>query len=311
MGRPTDLRLPNLILLGAQKSGTSTLHEMLRTHPDVEMSTPKELGVFAWRDWRDQLGRFEGQYTDRATVRGEGTPLYLHDPEGPAKFRSLGEDLRFICILRHPTDRAYSQYWHSVRAGWERLPFEEAVATEPDRIRGFEPWRRYAYVTRGYYHRYVQPYQDAFGDRLLVLGLPDLLADPRGTMRRVYEFLDLDPAPAEQARLVRANPARRPRNMALSAFSSRLRGNPVTRPAARVLNRLNVVERPYPSMDPDTRATLDAAFEGVLGWARATYGVELARADDGAAGRPRADLRVAGEDRLWFEPIAAGRGAKV
>jgi hypothetical protein len=130
----------------------------------------------------------------------------MFHPHAPARIREALPDVRLIVMLRNPVERAYSHYQHEFRKKRETLPFEEAVAREPERLQGqlermlenprynSVAHRRHAYVTRGVY---VDPLQHVMGlfprDRILVLKSEDYFKEPDATLRGVLDFLGLPP----------------------------------------------------------------------------------------------------------------------
>lgn len=182
--------LPNLLVIGAQKAGTSSLHSYLDLHPEISMSTPKELFFFNRPDWavRRDLQWYEDHFDDRARVRGETSPVYSYYPQIPGvpeRMCRVIPDARIIYMVRDPVDRMVSEYLHYAGRGGERRPLEE-VFTQ-DRL---ELTR---YVTRGRYHMQLQRYLEHFpSSRVLVLAQEDLLNDRAGTIRRAFRFLEVD-----------------------------------------------------------------------------------------------------------------------
>src|SRR5919108_5987197 len=108
--------LPNLIIIGAQKCGTSALHHYLGLHPDIFMSHEKELNFFMQRkNWDKGRAWYESMFPCNATVRGEASPGYTDYPTEPRvaeRMHSLIPDAKLIYIVRHPIERMISQYVH-------------------------------------------------------------------------------------------------------------------------------------------------------------------------------------------------------
>ena len=126
----TSRALPNLLIIGAAKCGTTSLHAYLDQHPDVFMARPgpdsrgeKEMRFF-WRDdWYERLDWYQEQFDPRARVRGEATPSYAHYPylrDVPRRIHSLVPDARFIYIVRDPIERIVA-HWVQARADGERM----------------------------------------------------------------------------------------------------------------------------------------------------------------------------------------------
>ena len=180
--------LPNLIIIGGLKCGTTSLHHYLNLHPEVAMSRPKELNFFVtelnWplgRDW------YAGHFDPSAPVRGESSPHYTNRPAFAGvsqRMRELlGESTRVIYVVRDPIDRMLSHYMHNVGGGYDERPIEEALADPQS-----------SYVTRSRYFFQLEPYLDAFGSGSIQIVSREELKNARPeTMRRAFEFCGVDP----------------------------------------------------------------------------------------------------------------------
>jgi len=185
-------RLPDFLILGEAKCGSTTLWQMLSRHAKVFFPAEKELHFFS--SYADGLGQhrlgeagltpylasFADARADQAC--GEATPNYLYDAGACARIRSVLPRARLIAILRDPVERAWSHYWHQVRRGWETLSFEEALAVEHDRISISDPnsQARYSYTARGRYVASLRRYEQAFSrEQLMVVFLEELRSDPK------------------------------------------------------------------------------------------------------------------------------------
>jgi hypothetical protein len=189
--------LPNFLILGAQKSGTSSLARWLKRHPDVFIPPQKELHFFT-KHVRDDDAYRAAFASVRQHAVGEATPDYLYDPNVPGAIqRLLGEDVRLVVVVRNPIDRAYSHYWHARRLGIVTGSFEAALADE-DRVlgrAGASGW--WSFVDRGRYVRQLERYERRFRRGQLHVELfDDLVSDSRAATERVWRFLDVDPAAA-------------------------------------------------------------------------------------------------------------------
>jgi hypothetical protein len=179
--------LPNLVVIGGLKCGTTSLHHYLNLHPQIAMSRPKELNFFvAELNW--DLGRewYASHFPPDAAVRGETSPHYTNLPRfrGVAeRMRSVLGEPRLIYMVRDPIDRMLSHYLHNVGGGYEDRPLEEALG-DPDT----------AYVARSLYAMQLEPYRREFGDGCLaIVAREELLRDRLGTLRRLFAFLGVDP----------------------------------------------------------------------------------------------------------------------
>jgi hypothetical protein len=193
--------LPTVVIAGAQKCGTSTLAVLLRRHPRVFMSKPKELHFFD-RHFKRGLDWYEQQFTPgpRHLHYGEGTPTYLYDDRARRRMTATLPDAKLVVILRNPTARAYSHYWHSTRWGHEDLDFAQALAAEKERLeRGTRRERaHYSYADRGHYIDQLLTLTGEHSRELLhVMLLEDLVSDRVKALEGLFEFLEINPGPAK------------------------------------------------------------------------------------------------------------------
>jgi hypothetical protein len=198
--------LPNFLILGAQKAGTTALYAYLRWHPQVTGPSFKEVSFFDRHYARGERWYRAHFPARRRAAVGEASPSYLLHPLAPERIARLLPDARLIALLRNPVDRAFSHYQHEVALCREPLSFEDAVAAEDERLRGevehmlrdrayfSHAWWNYTYVARGRYAEQLERWYAAFPrERLLVLFTEELAQDPGATYRRVLEFLGLEP----------------------------------------------------------------------------------------------------------------------
>lgn len=234
--------LPTFIIAGSQKCGTTSLAATLRQHRQVHVPRPKEVHFFD-----HHFARGPEWYAEQFSPRdhhlqvGEATPSYLDHPVAGQRLARTLPDARIVILLRNPVDRAYSHYWHRRRLGGEPLEtFEEAVAAEPGRRAAAQrfAYLRHAYVERGHYIDRIEQFVAWQGrDRVHVLLLEDLVAQPRPTLRELLRFLDVNPKPARRM-----------------TFGQR---NTYRSGEAREADRAS-----YPPMAPRTRAELSEQYAG-------------------------------------------------
>lgn len=179
------MALPNFLIIGAAKAGTTSLYHYLRQHPDVFMSPVKEPSFYApERDFAIQsrheyVRLFDGATTEQAI--GEASPQYLTAERAAERIADDLGDVRLIVSLRHPVDRAYSSYLGRLALGSEHMPVEEAM----------RPGTYYVETSR--YHPLLARYFARFDRRRIkVLLFDEFVADPRAVLREVCEFLDVD-----------------------------------------------------------------------------------------------------------------------
>jgi Sulfotransferase domain len=198
--------LPNFLIVGAAKSGTSSLYEYLSQHPDVYLCPVKEPCYFS--DGNPHLVRtdleyealFDGRTSEKAV--GEASASYLYDPEAPGKIKALLDGVKIIIILRNPVNRAYSQ-WSQIfyQLGYEKLSFENALEAEDDRISQGKfgetspfYYGLYRYFHAGLYHDQVKRYFDTFDrERVQVHIFEEFIKDPIRTCKEIFTFIGVDP----------------------------------------------------------------------------------------------------------------------
>ncbi len=266
-------RLPNLIIGGAQKSGTTSLHRLLASHADVYFppapAAPQEIHFFDIEaNFRKGLGWYAELFSSQ---RGEAfvaqtSPLYLYLPQVPGRIQAALPEVRLIFILRNPVDRAYSHYWHEVRYGWEWLPFEAALDGEAERIaQSFDARRHYSYVDRGRYDAQLRHFEEHFSrSQVLLLRHDDLKADQASVHRQLAEFLSIDPARflVGGETTIHHNGARMPRVPMIQRLVRPVRNR--CPKVGYLVDRLNLRSAPYPPMSVETRRQLLDVFEPEL-----------------------------------------------
>lgn len=193
--------LPTFIIVGAQKCGTSSLTAMLRSHPQIHMSRPKELHFFD-RNHQRGLEFYAGQFQPRPhhVAIGEATPVYMYDPSSRERISDLLPEVKLVVILRDPVSRAYSHFWHSKRLGFDSsATFEDALEREPERLSsGMRSDRiRFSYVARGHYLEQLEALEARHGaTKIHTMLLDDLKSDRVATLERLFSFLGVDTAQA-------------------------------------------------------------------------------------------------------------------
>lgn len=196
--------LPDALLIGAPKSGTTSLVAYLRGHPQLWVPPCKELHFFDNRwdwgiDWYQ--AQFPPRLPGREMVRLEGTPNYLQHPEIPQRVQALLPEARLLVLLREPLDRAVSWLHHQRRWGELREPVEILLRRELEELLAMSSEQRqqlghcaYNALSGSLYAQQLARWRERFpAEALLCLRFEDLRRNPAGTCRRVLEFLDLDP----------------------------------------------------------------------------------------------------------------------
>lgn len=222
-----SMLLPNVIIPGSQKSGTTSLCAALQRHPDCVVSNPKEPNFFSVARNESHLGDMAACFkhaTGQEKIRVDGTTTYMADPRiGERLHKMLGGNLRIVFTLRSPAKRAWSGYLHMLKRGHERriaedlflsLPTDPQEASKVERQRTEQaaqerkviawPYKRqyddvlwnFRYVGNSLFREQVEVYDRLFGvDRVLVLLFEDLVSEFAAEKRKLAHFLDIDPGP--------------------------------------------------------------------------------------------------------------------
>ena len=209
--------LPDFLLIGGQRCGSTSLYTTLCGHPQVLAGAHKEPHFFDNNHLRGEhfyrrLFPLRAHLRARRAITGEATTHYLSHPAVPGRVAAMLPDVRLIAILRDPVERAYSHYQLAHRNGREPLSFEQALAAEPERLAGEEarllsdPAYRgeaygvQSYRTRGLYLEQLERWWAAFPpERLLVLRSEDMFQRPGEVYAQVVAFLGLRPDTASTA----------------------------------------------------------------------------------------------------------------
>jgi hypothetical protein len=208
--------LPDFLVIGAQKCGTTALYAYLRWHPGITGPAWKEVSYFdrhygrgeAWyrgqfpsRPWLWLTGARSG----RRPLVGEASPSYVLHPHAPERVRALVPEARLVVLLRDPVDRALSHYNHEVALGREPLSFEQALDREPERLRGelerlgdtstfSHAWWDHTYLARGRYAEQLERWLAVFPrEQLLVLASERMRQEPAATYAQVLGHLGAAP----------------------------------------------------------------------------------------------------------------------
>jgi hypothetical protein len=206
---------PNLFIIGAMKSGTTSLHSYLNTHPSIYMCEPKEPSYFVhpsqlnWPAMKELgLWNHEDRYlklfepADGATIWGESSTLYAklpHITEIPERIAAFNPEAHFIYVMRDPVERTISHYWHEMRQGNENKSLMRAIQENS------------LYCDVSHYAYQLQPYLQRFGaDRVLTFTAEEMVRDSSTIVRTIFEWLGVDASfvPPNLAEKVHVTPKR-------------------------------------------------------------------------------------------------------
>ncbi|MCC1496009.1 sulfotransferase [Alcanivorax sp. 1008] len=204
--------LPSFIIIGTQKGGTTSLFHYLSQHPQLVPSYRKEVHYFdgGLKPKRDNFALGERWYRSNFPLRKhirqgqqafEASPLYVFHPLAPERIHALLPDAKLILLLREPTERALSHYFHQARKGRETLSVMDALQGEEARLAPVlaehdykhQSFMHFSYKLRGHYAEQIRRYQGLFPkENLLILGSEKFFSDPHTALRKVFEFVGVD-----------------------------------------------------------------------------------------------------------------------
>ena len=180
--------LPNFVIIGAAKAGTTSLYHYVSSHPEAFMPPRKELSFFCEEfNWKLGIDWYQSHFLggDSAVALGEASPRYTVFPlyRGvPERMSHVIPDARLIYLIRDPVDRMQSQYLDNVIHGLERRPVEEAFSVNP------------FYLTSSRYALQIEQYLPYFDrSQILIIRSDDMRRDRTRTLSRVFDFLQIDP----------------------------------------------------------------------------------------------------------------------
>ena len=191
----------NFLIIGAQKAGTTALHQYLELHPDVKTAAKKELHFFNdeaiysskkvdFRIYEKQFGTFE-----KGKIYGECTPIYLYWKDCSNRIFEYNPRIKLIAVLRNPVDRAFAQWNMEYGRGFEHESFSDAIRLEKERLESSPKGQHqvYSYIHRGMYARQIERYKKLFPDnQLLFVKYEDFRKNQETTLNQVFDFLGLD-----------------------------------------------------------------------------------------------------------------------
>ena len=210
---PTHI-LPDYIIIGAAKSGTTSLYEYMIKNPRIEPAITKQIHYFdkyfsRGSNWykttfpkKSKKNKILKEFGEFQT--GEATPMYMEHPLAPKRVHDLIPNVKLIVLLRNPVERAYSRYNMELKNNNENLTFEETIEQEPERLEGeFEKMKNdenyfshsydaHAYVTTGIYADQLERWFEYFPrEQFLIIKSEDFFEQPNKIMNKVFDFLQI------------------------------------------------------------------------------------------------------------------------
>ena len=200
-------KTPDFIIIGVQKGGTTSLYNYLIQHPQIAPATQKEIHFFDFNfdkspDW--YCSHFPTPAEGEHLLAGEASPYYIFHPLVAQRIYDLFPQVKIIALLRNPVERAISHYYYYIKIQYESLSFEEAIAREPQRLKGevekllSDPTyysyehQHHSYLARGIYADQLPAWLKLFPkEQILILKSEDLYVNPCETYNQVLKFLNL------------------------------------------------------------------------------------------------------------------------
>lgn len=190
-----EKRKLHFVCVGAQKAGTTTLHDILNQHPKIGLPVVKESHFFSKDEQYSKGLHFYFKYyfsqRKKELMYGEVNPEFSYDQIVSERLKEHFKELKIIMIIRNPVDRAFSQYLMTKRRGLEPLSFEEAMEKENDRLVSPDGHMNYSYAARGKYCEQIKRYQDLFGKgSVKIILFEDFVRATPEKIQEICEFID-------------------------------------------------------------------------------------------------------------------------
>lgn len=199
---------PDFLIVGAEKAGTTSLHDYINQHPEVAESHRKEIQYFSryfYRSYDWYRAHFPLRSNLKGKICGEASPYYLFHPYAPERIHGTLPQVKIIMLLREPIARSVSQYHHEVSKDREHLSIEEAFSAEESRTRGelermksplYLPFNHehFSYMKKSDYSDQVSRYLRVFPrEQLLILQSEEFFKNSAEVIQQVFLFLGIDP----------------------------------------------------------------------------------------------------------------------
>ncbi|MGI9308885.1 MAG: sulfotransferase family protein [Gammaproteobacteria bacterium] len=202
------MRLPEIIIIGGQKCGSTSLHHYLDQHPDIAMSDYKELQFFSDDErWEKGVDWYTPNFSESAKYTGEASPQYAWQPffpDSPERMYSLVPNAKLIYMVRDPIERVLSQYCDFLHQAWEERDFSGVLDSFSERPNMYVEVSRYFFQIEAYLKHYPR-------EQLRVWTMEDLSADPINTVREVLDYIGVDNSFESPEWTRRRNPGERKR----------------------------------------------------------------------------------------------------
>jgi len=240
--------LPDFLICGAQKSGTTSLSNGLSNVPGVFLPD-KEIHFFT-RNWDKGLDWYKNIFSEKKDLLGEKSVSYMSFEEAAQRIKEIIPNAKLIFILREPVQRAYSHYWMAKRLGWETKDFKKAVYRKDK-----------DYIQRGLYVQHLERFLEYFSkDQMLVLVFKDLKNNPEKVFSRIFYFLGIDHKYEYVPLNKKSNVGGVPRIILISRFEAFLKFYFKLEKIPNLIKKINNTHSGYPVIPEDVKKELKELY---------------------------------------------------
>jgi len=209
--------LPNFIIIGVQRGGTTSLYKYITKHPKIIPALRKEIHFFDIK-YSKGISWYQSQFMQnyiycvlrkkkkfRDSISGEASPYYIYHPQVPKRISKIIPNIKLIILLRDPVERAISHYHHERKLGVEHLSFEDAIKEEQKRLEAESKkiledenyysfnHQHFSYLDRGIYIKQLVRWEKFFpNEQILILSSEEFYSEPKKICKRVFDFLNLE-----------------------------------------------------------------------------------------------------------------------
>jgi len=204
-------KLPDFLIIGAMKSGTTSLYEYLSQHPQIDKPTHKEIYFFSTNQYKKGLQWYKAHFPlkhckDKLTF--EASTDYIFVPNTPKRIHQRLPEVKLILLLRNPVDRAISHYYHEIQRYREHLSISEALEYEDFRLPPVEslfqhdikisnynnnPFIHFSYKSRGVYVNQIKRFFKYFPhNKIFIVNSEKFYSQTNDVMKQIYQFLEID-----------------------------------------------------------------------------------------------------------------------
>ncbi|MCS4098015.1 sulfotransferase domain-containing protein [Salinibacter ruber] len=266
--------IPDIVICGVQKSGTTALFKTLAMHTAICQSSVKEPHFFdRIENYKKGESFYESlfEHCDCHKKKMEATPHYYRHEDVPSRIEKMNPNMKLIFIVRDPVDRAYSNYWFNKQRGAETRSFQEAIEADD----GYKK-----YIDKGFYHKYISNFLQWFGhENIKVLTFEKFIVGEYDRCN-LQQFLEIE---TEDLKVKSTNATRRP-NSLISLYTRYVYRNIslyipklVKRKTEKIREKVKKLtsRKGYPELHTDIRKRLANTYERDIEMMVKTFGIDV------------------------------------